>query len=389
MSKSQNKILSDLIGISQLTIDALTEVREVVESKIPLLVLDKEKNRKQQQKIKRITNVVGYKLNSKINESKLFSTQEFSINREAAVSRLNGLLGDHLVSENNALAIKMSLRKNGVTWDEQELIDAIVKAKGRVVIMVHGLTLGDIHWSRKEHDHGMSLYEDLGMLPLYLNYNSGLHISENGQNFSALLESLVDSSPIPLSMHIIGHSMGGLVSRSACHYGKEGSNKWVQSLQKMVFLGTPHNGSLLEKSGSWLSTLLEKNDLGKTISNLGKIRSRAVTDMRFGYLLEEDWKEQDRFDFASNNNKTPVPLPEKVECYAIAATTNKKSALVADQIVGDGLVTINSAFGRHHEEKWHLNFPESNQWIGRNMSHMDLLNHPDVYDVLKNWLEDK
>ena len=107
--------------------------------------------------------------------------------------------------------------------------------------------------------------------------------------------------------------------------------------------------------------------------------------MRYGNIVDEDWKGRDRFEF-SGDQRTPVPLPNNVQCYSIAATTGKESSKLGDDLIGDGLVTLNSALGRHKNPDLNLLFPETHQWIGRNMNHMDLLNHPEVYETIKKWL---
>jgi triacylglycerol esterase/lipase EstA (alpha/beta hydrolase family) len=62
-----------------------------------------------------------------------------------------------------------------------------------------------------------------GFTPVYLRYNTGLHISHNGQTLAELLNRLHVLWPAaaeePLKETVlVGHSMGGLVAR-ACHYG--------------------------------------------------------------------------------------------------------------------------------------------------------------------------
>ena len=246
--------------------------------------------------------------------------------------------------------------------------------------------MNDLQWNREEHDHGAALARDLGFLPLYLHYNTGLHISENGRSFSDLLETIIDQSPQPVTLFIVAHSMGGLVTRSAYHYGELSDHTWLNSLQKLIFLGTPHHGAPLERAGNWIETILEISPYSAPFSRLGKIRSAGVTDLRHGNILDEDWKGRDGFDH-SGDYRTPVPLPNNVHCYTIAATTGKESSRLGDDLIGDGLVTLNSALGRHKNPNLNLLFPEAHQWIGRNMNHFDLLNHPDVYETIKNWLK--
>jgi hypothetical protein len=278
----------------------------------------------------------------------------------------------------------MQLRQKGKHLDEQGLAQAIQRSNGKLLILVHGSCLNDLQWNRQDHDHGLALARDLGFEPVYLHYNSGLHISENGKQFSALLETIIEQSPQPIELFILAHSMGGLVARSACHQAKTSGQTWLGRLQKLVFLGTPHHGALLEKGGNWVNILLEISPYSSPFSRLGKIRSCGVTDLRYGNVVEADWKEQDRFEF-SGDPRTPVPLPENVQCYSIAAVTGKKATKLNDDLIGDGLVTVNSALGLHKKPEFNLLFPKTNQWVGRNMNHMDLLSHPQVYERIKKW----
>ena len=384
MSKNGNYIVKDLIGASKLAKDAIAGITEIVESRNPYI----KRFNKQigQNKLSKVANDNITKLIAQLDQPQTKWAKKPSLLREANLAMINGLIGDYLAATDNPLAIEMSVRKNGKTWDKQKLIKAIEQSEGHVNLMVHGLTLNDLQWKRKKHDHGALLQSDLGILPIYLHYNTGLHVSENGRKLSEMIESIIEVSSVPLKLNIITHSLGGLVARSACYYGEQSNCKWTKNLQKVVFLGTPHNGALAEKAGNWMDTVLNKNYYGRTISRIARMRSSAFTDIRYGYVVDEDWKGKDRFA-DSLNNRTPVPLPEDVECYAIATTTSKKSSNFNDQVRGDGMVTIDSALGIHREEKWHLNIPQENQWIGRNISHMDLLCNPEVYSTIKNWLK--
>ena len=175
--------------------------------------------------------------------------------RGALLAALNGVLGDYLTASGNPLAIRMRLRRHGVALqiERTALATAIPKANGKLVVLLHGLCMSDLQWKRKGHDHGASLARDLGYTPIYLNYNSGLHISANAREFSSQLESLLKCWPVPVTeLVIIGHSMGGLVARSACHYAALARNEWLRHLDKIVFLGTPHHGAPLERGGNWV-----------------------------------------------------------------------------------------------------------------------------------------
>ena len=223
------------------------------------------------------------------------------------------------------------------------------------------------------------------MTTLYLQYNTGQHISENGRSFSERLQTITDKAPQPLNLHIIAYSMGGLVTRSALHYAQVSGHTWRDSLEKVVFLGTPHHGAPLEQGGNWLNVLMDISPYTAPFSRLTKIRSCGITDLRYGNIIDEDWQGRNRFD-ASGDQRQPIPLPTNVDCYAIAAVMGQEPTTLNDDLIGDGLVPVASALGRHQKAEWTLSIPEHHQWIGRQMNHLDLLNHPAVYKTIKRWL---
>jgi hypothetical protein len=394
---SNHNTSSDLRGAGSLTIDAIKAITDLVEAmhhaitSFGGLLGDPGQQRTTgitgmvYRNIHTVTGLVGSGIDALLDRlSLVIEEKESSPAREAVLAALNGVLGDHLVARNNPLAIPMQFRRNGRPLSEPALSEAIQQSNGRLVIMVHGTCMNDLQWNREEHDHGAALARDLGFVPLYLHYNTGLHISENGRRFSELLETIIDQSPQPVTLFIVAYSIGGLVTRSAYYYGELSDHTWPNSLQKLIFLGTPHHGAPLERAGNWIEVILEISPYSAPFSRLGKIRSAGVTDLRHGNILDEDWKGRDRFEH-SGAHRTPVPLPNNVQCYTIAATTGKESSKLGDDLIGDGLVTLDSALGRHKNPDLNLLFPEAHQWIGRNMNHLDLLNHPDVYETIKKW----
>jgi pimeloyl-ACP methyl ester carboxylesterase len=217
---------------------------------------------------------------------------------EALLAALNGVMGDWLEARSNPLAIKMRLRSDGVALrlEPLALAAALPNASGRVVVLVHGLCMDDLQWARHGADFGAALARDLGVTPIHLHYNSGRHISTNGREFAALMDALVRAWPVPLeSIDLVAHSMGGLVARSALHQAVQNAQEWPRRVGKLVFLGTPHHGAPLERSGQRLNMLLALSPYTKPFMRLGEVRSAGITDLRFGCLLDSDWKGQDRF----------------------------------------------------------------------------------------------
>ena len=398
MSEKNSNISNDLKGITSLTVDAIVAITDIAEAlhhtigSASWLFGAPKQDRASgitgmvYKNVRTITQLVGSKMDAPLDLiSSMLEENDSLLARETILSVLNGVIGSHLSSQNNSLAIPMQFRSNGKPLNKEKLAEIIEKAHGKIVIMIHGSCMNDIQWKRKDHDHGVALGNDLGLAPIYLHYNTGLHISENGKQFSDFLENFISQLPKSIELNIVAHSMGGLVTRSACYYAEKSGYTWLDHLQKIVFLGTPHHGALLEKGGNLIDVILDINPYSAPFSRLGKLRSAGVTDLRYGNLLDEDWNENDRFKL-SGDCRTPVPLPKDIKCYFIAVTTRSDSDIVGDKLIGDGLVTISSALGQHKDAKLNLEFPENHKWIGRNMNHLDLLNDPAVYEVIKNWL---
>ena len=122
------------------------------------------------------------------------------------------------------LAIRMAVRADGrdVGLMTGELAAAFPDARPRLAVFLHGLAETEHSWDRGEDQsvsYGRLLQAEFGYSPVYVRYNSGRHVSENGKDLATLLEGLVAAWPEQVDeLLLVGHSMGGLVIRSACHY---------------------------------------------------------------------------------------------------------------------------------------------------------------------------
>jgi pimeloyl-ACP methyl ester carboxylesterase len=306
--------------------------------------------------------------------------------REAVIAALNGVFGDYLVASDNPLAISMDIRRDGksISEDREGFREAISSAEGRLLLMVHGSSANDLQWTHKGHNHGETLADDLGCTAAYLHYNSGRHISENGEELAEVLDSFLTEFPEIRELAIVAHSMGGLVSRSACHYSAVYG--WPDKLTKLVCLATPHHGAPLERYGNWLEHVLQISSYSAPFARLGRIRSAGITDLRFGYLIHADWQDRERFELGGAA-PTPLPLPDYVECYALAATVGGETGHVNDHIIGDGLVPLNSALGLHDEPTHDLGFPKEHRHVVRETGHLGILCSDEAYEVLLRWLD--
>ena len=306
--------------------------------------------------------------------------------RQAALAVINGVLGDRLVDHNNPLAIPMNFyhRDRVLDWQAMPPGSAV---SGRVLLLIHGLCMSDL--GQRQHQgssHGETLASTLGYSPVSLRYNSGLHISSNGRELATRLENLLEHWPRPVEeLSIVAHSMGGLVARSAIHYARQQGLRWPDRLKNIMFLGTPHHGAPLEKGGNWMDVLLNSTPYTRPFSALGRVRSAGITDLRYGHLLDEDWRGRDRFK-RHPDARQPVPLPEGVACYTVAGAFSASNSRLVNRLAGDGLVPLNSALGLHKDPQKNLSFPESSQWVAYEVSHFGLLGSPKVTRQLLDWL---
>jgi hypothetical protein len=337
--------------------------------------------------IRGVTRLVGSGVNAALAQlERLLGEAPSGREYDTVVAVVNGVLGDYLSETHNPLAIQMRLRRDGrpLPLETAALRAALPEAGGKLLVLVHGSCVSDWQWTRLGHDHGAALARDLGYTPVYLHYNSGLHVSTNGRELAALLEQLLAAWPVPVDeLVILAHSLGGLVARSACACPGTESLVWRRKLRKLICLGAPHHGAPLERGGNWVDYLLGISRYSAPLARLGKIRSAGVTDMRFGYVLDEHWQGRDRFVRAEALHQPR--LPAGVECYAVAAT---RALSLSDALPSDGLVPVDSALGRHAKPELSLDFPPAHQWIGLGMSHIDLLSHLDVYAVIRGWLSE-
>lgn len=378
---------SDLRGVTRLAVDATVGVTDLVEKVHHTIQLGhaplgpSRANRTGgltgfiYRGIRGTTRLIGRGLDVGLTPAiALLPDDTSNTTRDALVSAINGIYGDHLAETANPLATSMSLRYQGAGLDPQQPGDSVTEASNKVLLFVHGLCLNDGHWTHDGVNHGESLARDLGYIPLYLRYNTGLSIAANGRQLAAMLESLVHNWPAgSCDLAIAGHSMGGLVARSACHYGQLAGHEWMNRLHSLVSIGTPHHGAPLERGSNWINFAMDLSPYAAPFTRIADKRSAGITDLRHGNITE--------------NDKEFVPLPADVDCYAMAATLAKKPSRIHQRLIGDGLVPVDSAFGCSHDPTRTLEIPKSHQWLSYETGHIELLRRPEVYAQLREWFQ--
>jgi pimeloyl-ACP methyl ester carboxylesterase len=312
---------------------------------------------------------------------------DYSPAETGAIAGLNGVLGDHLEASGNPLALSMTLHANGapLALHADALARALPDAGANLVIFVHGLCLSELSWARNGSPSlGERLEAELGYTPLYLRYNTGRHISSNGREFGRMLERLCESWPASLdSITLVGHSMGGLVIRSACWYAEPAKHAWVNRLKRVVCLGTPHPGSVVERAGHAFDVTIRKFPYLAPLG-LGRHRSAGIKDLSHGDLLDEDWRGH-RAHQHRKDKRTPVQLLEGVDYYFVAASLGKHDRDPRGQLFGDLLVRIDSALGAHPTPEKTLGVKEEHCQVFHEKSHFDLLDDPRVHEQILAW----
>lgn len=280
--------------------------------------------------------------------------------RDAVLAALNGVYGDYLAATDNELAISMQLRGDG----GQPLAE--IDQRPRIVVLAHGICMGDTQWTRHDHHHGRGLAAQLDATPIYLRYNSGLSVPENGRRFAELLEHELRVWAAPTArLDIVGFSMGGLVARSAWLHAVQAGMQWPERLRTYVSLGTPHLGAPMAKGGHWFDQIADMTPYAAPLGRMARRRSAGLHDLRLGTVVDDP--------------DAVASLPAGVECFAIAGRLRA-------ELAGDGLVSVNSALGRSTRPERTLDFPAGNSWVAEGAGHLDLLGRQDVFERLCEWM---
>jgi pimeloyl-ACP methyl ester carboxylesterase len=305
----------------------------------------------------------------------------------ALIAAVTGLRGDALEAEGNRLCEPMAVRVDGeaIPLDPDSLRAAFPDATSRVVVFVHGLMTTEFSWSLGGREpYGHRLARDLDCTPVYVRYNTGRHISENGRSLSELMEQLVEAWPVEAEqIAIVGHSMGGLVARSACCHASEAGADWARLVTHSVSLGTPHMGAPLEQAVHVLSAGLAALPETRPFANFLRRRSSGIRDLRQGSLVDEDWRDCDP-DALRGAACAEVPLLEgATHCFVSAAITRSERHPLG-RLLGDTLVLVPSASGRSGTRR--IPFEDEYGMHLGPATHFTLLNHPAVYERLRDWL---
>jgi pimeloyl-ACP methyl ester carboxylesterase len=313
---------------------------------------------------------------------------------EASVAILNGVLGDHLVRSRNGLATEMTWALHGHALRSER--DAFARAypalssgSSRVVVLVHGVMTTENIWQWAEGgDYGTRLAQDFGYTPLYLRYNSGRPIADNGAELSRLLETLLAEFPVPIDeLLLLGYSMGGLVIRSACHAGSLAGHAWLSKVQKAIYVGTPHRGAPLERAGRALAKLLHTipDPYTRLIADVANLRSAGLKDLGDARFHQGALDAAAEGGAALRDPRHPVPLLASMQHYLIAGSLSREPFLAA--LFGDALVPVSSATNGACPTPASFALPPEHVRLLLGLGHLELPRHAAVYAELRTFCQ--
>ncbi len=325
--------------------------------------------------------------------------------RDDAQAVLNGLFGDALEHGDSRMATPMTVQAAGTLLPldratPRELIaECVPNASPSICLLVHGLMSTESVWeypADASTTYGTLLASDHGVTPLALRYNTGRHISTNGKELAATLNRLVRAWPVRVKeINLIGHSMGGLVVRSALHYARSQrplgrhlpvGRRWTSKVRRVVLIGTPNTGASLEVIVNTLSTALWALPIPATrLIGLGlDRRSAGIQDLRFGSIVDDDWLEHDPAARTRKNPHRPLRMP-RARFLTIAGTVTRNPDHPVARAIGDALVTPASASGTIGRIELEERFPGATSQVFPKLNHIALAHHPEAYAAIDDW----
>lgn len=319
---------------------------------------------------------------------------------ERTLAAVSGIVGDRLATDHPHLDVGLGLWHAAGRAEPEELAALHPDAGGDLVVLVHGLCESARSWWRPSRahraaakagdtagahvvTHGERLAEAHGMTPLYVHYNTGRHVHHNGWRLARLLEEVVDAWPVEVRrLSLIGHSMGGLVVRSACHQGEEAGHAWPSLVDDIVYLGTPHLGAPLAQGVHAASRLLSRLPETRGITGLLSQRSEGVRDLVRGEVVEGVVAARDP-DAAMRDAAGDPPALASARHHLLAATVTEDPEHPVGRLVGDTMVRSASGAGRSRTRDLGLG---DDVVITGGIDHFDLLSDPRVGEQIVAWL---
>jgi hypothetical protein len=159
--------------------------------------------------------------------------------------------------------------------------------------------------------------------------------------------------------------MGGLVVRSACHHASVADKPWLNLVRSAIYIGTPHRGSPLERTGRVVAKFLQQiNDpYVKLIAQIAELRSVGVKEL--------------------GDARHPVALLPEIRHHLLAGSLTRNPHL--SELLGDAIVPLQSATDGCHGRE---DLGKTRVKLLPGIGHVALARHPAVYEQIRTWCEE-
>jgi pimeloyl-ACP methyl ester carboxylesterase len=262
---------------------------------------------------------------------------------------LSSILGSSHNSFLSLTEIKMSFRFLGKDISADDVwIDYKKSGLNKMILFIPGLFTDETLWldrsitidNRNILSSGLADdYRARGYYPIFIRYNHGKHISDNGKELLTLLTELIQKDP-SIKLNVFCYSIGCLIFRSTLYYARETSSEIsFKNLERVIFISSPDGGSYLEKAGFWATFLMERAPALaiQLVGIIGNLRSDAIKDLSHGVIREEDWNQFNYFSRYWHNHY--FGELDNIDCYQIYSSFGTEDSLF-EEWLGDGIVEL-------------------------------------------------
>ncbi|MBN1645185.1 alpha/beta hydrolase, partial [Candidatus Woesearchaeota archaeon] len=217
------------------------------------------------------------------------------------------------------------------------------------VVLVHGLTSTPATWQYMISDFSLSRQPHQVWV---FGYPSSMSLDDVS---IALANHLHEHSSEYNKIHLVGHSLGGLIIQQAVNFGNLNKYGFVSKVNKEILVGTPNKGSPAAKIYDSLRTFL--------------INSKKLAGVYFLNPLVID-------DVVNGRN---IPRVPGIKYFVVAGTKSYPFSLGYFDNVNDGIVSVDSARFVGGIECGDM----CSNYFEIDLTHTDLISHPIARNVIE------
>ncbi|MFB5649063.1 esterase/lipase family protein [Leptospira wolffii] len=294
---------------------------------------------------------------------------------------ISSIVGESFAGLVTTSEIQASFRLNGKDVSHEDVL-ADWKSSGlaKIMICVPGLFCDESLWTKNGETPLSDIMRNIGYYPVFLRFNPGAHISDNGSRLLRLLHVFLDLPELSgEQVDIVSYSQGGLVFRSALYQARQGEFDLSSRIRKAMFISSPDGGSYIEKAGFWLGLGAEVMPVFplQVIGFIGNQRSDAMKDLSHGIIREEDWKNGSHLSrYAKDLYFGELDAMDAYQAYSlIAEEEGDWSSWIGDGIVEKPSLTLLSEIVYRKKKD-----PEKRVRLLTGMSHYQIIPSPELRD---------